>query len=230
MKALVVGGTGSVGQEIVKNLERQSIRSYYTSRRAENISNTTTGILWDAPGRFVPPKELLSEDRPLLVFYCVGSPSSKLPVRETEIEEFSRLYDTNCLGLVQVYQALKKSGQKELSVVAISSDATVSARSNNGPYSASKSALEVISRTIACEDGQAGTRINILAPSLIDSPMARQINRSIGRADFDDVVRDLPYGRAISPAEVARAAVDIAMADQWSYANGQVFRMSAPPR
>ena len=230
MKALVVGGTGSVGKKIVGILSAQGADVFYSSRATRGPLTEGTHFRWDASEKFVPPKNLICRDAELLLFYCVGLPSSKQTIRETKISEFERLFQSNALGLIRVYQAIKNAGQVRLNIIAISSDATLSARPNNGPYTISKVALETIARTIAFEDGESGTRINVLAPSLIDSPMARKISGYAGRKNFSDVVSTLPNGRALVPAEVARAAIEMSLSKSWSYTNGQVFRLGAPPR
>ncbi|PCH73959.1 MAG: hypothetical protein COC12_04350 [Rhodobacteraceae bacterium] len=230
MRALVLGGTGAVGREIVQILLSQGIEVFVTSQNGVSHDARVTSIKWNATEQFDPPRQLFEGITKLSVFFCIGIPSSKQLVRDTPIEQFKDLFDTNTLGLVRVYKAIRTSDLEDVSIVAISSDATVSAREKNGPYSASKTALEIVARTIACEENGGKFRINVIAPSLIDSPMARKINILAGETDFRKVINRLPQGRAISPKEVALAAVDIATASQWSYANGQVFRLSSAPR
>jgi len=230
MRALVLGGTGAVGKEIVQILLSQGFELFVTSLNGVSDDARVTSIKWSATEQFDPPRQLFEGITKLSVFYCIGVPSSKQLVRDTPIEQFKDLFDTNVLGFVRAYKAIRTSNLEDVSVVAISSDATVSAREKNGPYSVSKTALEVVARTIACEEIGGKFRVNVIAPSLIDSPMARNINRLMGEPDFGRVTSRLPQGRAISPKEVALAAVDIATASQWSYANGQVFRLSSPPR
>ena len=230
MRALVVGGTGAVGREIVELLLQRNLEVFSTSRRGEQVDSRVITLKWEASEKFNPPGALCDGGPKLLVFYCVGTPSTKNLVRDTPIEEFSELFDKNALGFVRVYKAIRDCTFGDVNIVAISSDATMSARSRNGPYSVSKTALETVAHTIVREEEKEGFRLNIVAPSLIDSPMARRIKELAGEPDFEKAIRDLPQNRAIAPKEVAQAAVDIAMADQWSYANGQVFRLSSLAR
>ncbi|MEM7601316.1 MAG: SDR family oxidoreductase [Verrucomicrobiota bacterium] len=228
--ALVLGGTGAVGSQIIEILLERKAKVIATSRDGKRLNSRSIPVQWNAENSLPLSMHLDKEDRHLLVFYCVGASSSKMKVSETDCNEFRDLFEVNVLGFVRVLHAIKTCTLESVDCVAISSDATVSARALNGPYSASKSALEIVSRTIASEEGSEFFRFNVLAPSLIDSEMARSINRKIGNLNFQDVTSRLPMGRAISPEEVARAAVDLAGAKQWSYTNGQVFRISSPPR
>ena len=72
-----------------------------------------------------------------------------------------------------------------------------------------------------------GVRVNVLAPSLVDSPLADHILQLKGVVDRHAYVDMLPQGRMITTLEVAEAAVSMGLDLQWDYANGQVFRLAS---
>ncbi len=227
--ALVVGGSGAVGSEICAQLLAKNLRVFATCT-SDGAHRGAQWIRWTVGQSFQPGSAL--EDSALqAIFYCVGAPSSKLNLLETPLDEVAKLYAINACGFMAVLGSLKSTIRRSAtSIVAISSDATTSTRRLNGPYTASKLALEAFARTIAIEEQGHGVRANVVCPSLIDSPMGDLSLRRSGVTDLDAHKKTLPGARALSPGEVARATISLAFDPQWAGCSGQVYRIGAPPR
>ncbi|MET8616097.1 SDR family NAD(P)-dependent oxidoreductase [Streptomyces misionensis] len=162
------------------------------------------------------------------VFACVGAPSSKRPVAETPIGEFHSVHEANTLSFVRTWHALAKRARSDgTSVLAVGSDAGQAARANNGPYTSAKAALEALVVTLAKEEEQHGVRVNLLAPSLIDSPLAQHVMTLKGVTDPEDYFAQLPWGRPLALDEVAGACIELATAAHWSYVTGQIYPLGA---
>jgi NAD(P)-dependent dehydrogenase (short-subunit alcohol dehydrogenase family) len=101
------------------------------------------------------------------------------------------------------------------------------AGARNGPYTASKAALEAVALTLAKEEAGSGVRVNIVAPSLVESPQAQTVLARKGVTDTAVYYAGLPWGRALSVDEVAEVIVGIGADEQWRYLTGQVLRMAA---
>jgi 3-oxoacyl-[acyl-carrier protein] reductase len=86
-------------------------------------------------------------------------------------------------------------------------------------YGSSKSALTQFTKIIANELAPYGVRVNAIAPALIDTSMARQMESKAGHA----MIERSAMKRMGSPAEIADLAVFLA-SDQASFINGQVIR------
>ena len=84
-------------------------------------------------------------------------------------------------------------------------------------YSATKAAVQSLTRTLAAELGPRGVRVNSVSPGYIDTPMYR----GAVPADGADAIRaQVASGRIGTPEEVAGAVAFLASADA-GYVNGQ---------
>jgi meso-butanediol dehydrogenase / (S,S)-butanediol dehydrogenase / diacetyl reductase len=105
-------------------------------------------------------------------------------------------------------------------VVNVSSVGGLVAVPGAAPYSVSKAALLMLTRTLAAELGPRGVRVNAVSPGWVRTPMADDemtvvMNRD--RVDLEQayatVTRHLPLRRAASPDEVAGAVAFLASSD-----------------
>ena len=87
-------------------------------------------------------------------------------------------------------------------------------------YVASKAAVHMMTKALACEWATAGVRVNALAPGYIATDMTLQMR---ARPDlFNTWLEMTPMGRCGEPAEVASAAVFLA-SDAASYITGTIL-------
>lgn len=161
--------------------------------------------------------------------FTVGIPSSKRAVVDTSPEEWAQLLDINALSFVRMYRHFAKSfRENQARIVAISSSAAETMAARNGPYTASKIALESILTTLAKEESCHGVSINGLAPALIDSPLAHRVLKLKGLESLSDYQESLPWGRPLTVQEVAELAMAIVSDYSWSYTSGRILRMYPP--
>ncbi len=143
------------------------------------------------------------------------------PLLETTYEEWARVLAVNLTGPFLCTQAcapvmLKGGGG---SVVNIGSISGVRASTLRVAYGTSKAALEHLTKQQAAELGNAGVRVNGVAPGPVDTAMAKQVHTPAIRADYHDASPLKRYG---SEEEIA-AAVWFLCSDQASYINGQML-------
>ncbi len=232
--ALVIGGTGAIGTAIADRLAKRGHAVVATYRRQERPvrDGETTWARFDAeePATAAAVAEAVRADgRPLrTLIYAVGVGSTKRSVVDTPLDEFEQLWRTNALGFVAIWQAAAALARADgASVVVVSSEAARTAGRGNGPYSASKAALETIALTLAKEEGACGVRVNVVSPSLVASPMAETMLAHKGIEVPAEYYAALPWGRALTVDEVAELVVEVGIGEHWRYASGQIVRLAA---
>ena len=149
------------------------------------------------------------------------------PLGDTTLEDWDRLHSVNGRGTFMMMRGVlavinKQSG----SVVNISSGAAIRPLVNLGAYSASKAAINALTKAAAYE--LAPVRFNVICPGPIDTPMPRKAVEKLDQVGRDKVFSDLASVRALKrlglPEEVASVVLFLA-SDEASYVTGMEFNI-----
>jgi 3-oxoacyl-[acyl-carrier protein] reductase len=135
------------------------------------------------------------------------------PIEAVTEAEFHREFNTNVLGPILTSQeALKHFGPNGGSIINISSVVSDKPVPNSVVYSATKSALDSITRGLAVELGGRRIRVNTIAPGGVDTEGVRRIGL-IGSDFQKQMIAGTPLGRFGQPDDIARVAVFLASDD-----------------
>jgi 3-oxoacyl-[acyl-carrier protein] reductase len=134
------------------------------------------------------------------------------PIEEVTEEEFHRQFNTNVLGvLLTSREAMKHFGSDGGSVINISSIASTSPTPTAVVYSATKGAVDTITRVLAKELGPKNIRVNAINPGGVETEGVHSMG-FIG-SDFEkQTVARTPLGRLGQPDDIASVAVFLASA------------------
>jgi 3-oxoacyl-[acyl-carrier protein] reductase len=135
------------------------------------------------------------------------------PLEAVTVEEFHREFDTNVLGLILATQeAVKQFGPQGGSVINISSVASHTTPPTSVVYSATKGAVDAVTRVLAKELGPRKIRVNAINPGGVETEGAHRIG--VMGSDFEkQIVASTPLGRFGQPEDIAPIAVFLASAD-----------------
>lgn len=128
-------------------------------------------------------------------------------------EHFHRQFNLNVLGLILTTQAAARVfGSEGGSIINISSVVATLTPPNSAVYSATKGAVDTITRVLAKELGPRKIRVNAINPGMVDTEgfRAAGISESDMRRDME---AKTPLGRIGQPADIAPAAVFLASSD-----------------
>jgi 3-oxoacyl-[acyl-carrier protein] reductase len=132
------------------------------------------------------------------------------PLEAVTEDEFHREFNTNVLGpILTTQEALKHFGPEGGSVINISSVASESAPPNSVVYSATKGAVDTISRVLGKELGARNIRVNTIAPGGVETEGTH--SAGVIGSDFEkQIVAGTPLGRLGQPDDIAKVAVFLA--------------------
>jgi NAD(P)-dependent dehydrogenase (short-subunit alcohol dehydrogenase family) len=144
------------------------------------------------------------------------------PVTEQTAETYAATFETNVLGtmLSMKHELRVMQPQGTGSIINLSS--TMGQRGAPGAalYTASKHAVEGLTKVAALEGAAFGVRVNAVAPGPIDTEM---LDRFTGNADRKaGLIAGVPLKRAGKPDEIAQAITYLA-SDKASFVTGQIL-------
>lgn len=146
------------------------------------------------------------------------------PLGDITEEQFHRQFDTNVLGLLLASQEAAKHFPAGGSIINISSIASTNATPNTAVYSATKAAVDSVTRVLSRELGPRQIRVNSISPGPTETEGTHAIHvfeSEMGKK----LVEGTPLGRTGLPEDIAPAAVFLA-SDAGAWITGESIRVS----
>src|SRR6202790_3293823 len=147
------------------------------------------------------------------------------PLEQVTEEQFHRMFGTNVLGLIlATREAARNFGADGGSVINIGSVASSLTAPTTSVYTATKGAVDAVTRTLAKELGPRKIRVNSINPGVVETEGVRA-------AGFDQgdlrksIEAQTPLGRIGQPQDIAPAAVFLASSDS-AWITGETLRVA----
>ncbi len=220
MNYLVIGGSSGIGLALVKKLVAEGHNVWSASRQKGELIDGVNYIEFDVLGEVDKLKYELPDVLDGLA-YCPGTINLKPFIRLSETD-FLNDFKVNVLGAVKTIQvsinALKKS--QSASVLLFSTVAVQTGMSFHASIAASKGAIEGLTKSLAAEFAQNKIRVNAIAPSLTDTPLAQALVSTPEKREASD--KRHPLGRIGTSKELSEAAYFL-LSDNSSWITGQIL-------
>jgi len=135
------------------------------------------------------------------------------PLDQVTEEQFHHMFDTNVLGLILATQeAARHFGADGGSVINIGSVASSLTAPTTSVYTATKGAVDAVTRTLAKELGPRKIRVNSINPGVVETEGAHAAG-VIGSDFQKGFEAQTPLGRIAQPSDIAPVAVFLASED-----------------
>lgn len=212
---VIIGGNSGIGKSIVSKLKSEGANVFSFSRSEEGDQQLDVTKEVDLSGKLPDTIDGL--------VYCPGTISLK-PFHRFSIEDYQHDLEVNFLGAVKVLQAAMKGLKKSesASVVLFSTVAVGVGLGFHSSIASAKGAVEGLTRSLSAEWAPNKIRVNAIAPSLTDTPLASQL---LGTDDKKEASNKRhPLGRYGKPEDIAAAAVYLLGADS-GWMTGQILHL-----
>jgi 3-oxoacyl-[acyl-carrier protein] reductase len=210
-KALVTGGSRGIGEAIATLFRNRGVEVLAPARSDLDLSDPNSVEKWVAAHAAAGIDILINNAGINLLN----------PIDALADRDWQQMLQVNLTAPMQLIRGLcpgmKKNGWGR--IVNISSVFSLVTREQRAAYSATKSAINGLTRTVAVELASSGILVNALGPGYVETELTRKNNTP---ADLELIRRSIPAERLAAPEEIAKVVWFLA-SEENSYLTGQTL-------
>lgn len=212
---VIIGGNSGIGKAIAADISSKGANLFLYSRSGEGTTALDVSVDFET----IPELPEIIDG----LVYCPGTINLK-PFHRISISDFQKEMDINFFGAVRILQACLKGLKKSdsASVVLFSTVAVQTGMGFHAGIASAKGAIEGLTRSLAAEWAPNKIRVNTIAPSLTDTPLASNLLSTPEKKESSD--KRHPLGRVGTPQDIAKAASYLLSEDS-SWMTGQILHL-----
>lgn len=236
--AMVIGGAGGIGEPVAFGFARQGANVAVASRNLSNLEQVARKIQSETKSKVAAfqvdvtdeqsmaqlVKQVVSKFGTVDILVNSQGVNIKYPATEFPGDEWDLMFNVNVKGTMLACREFgkvlieKKSGK----VINMSSVRGIRATfwSGNEGYCATKSAVDMITRSLASEWAQYKINVNAIAPSTIATPFSERTLKDPER--LKRFLASCPLGRVGQPEDIIGASVFLASSAS-DFITGQIL-------
>ncbi len=199
---LIIGASSGIGYELAQQLTQEGNRVTALSRTAGNLAEIAQveHHVFDVTAEQPTFPEITTPVDGLV--YCPGSINLK-PFKGLKPEDFLADWKVNVLGAIQVIKHYLPLFSDKSAIVLFSTVAVQTGMPFHSSISASKGAIEGLTKSLAAEFAPR-IRVNAIAPSLTQTPLAEKLLNT--EAKLQASAERHPLKAVGQPKDMAQAA------------------------
>lgn len=225
--AIVTGASKGIGASIAKHLAAEGAAVIVNYASSKEGADAVVAEIEKAGGKAVAVKADVAKKAEIESLFAQAIKSfGKLdilvnnagryefaPIEAVTEDHFHKMFDLNVLGLIlSAQEAVKHFGPDGGNIINISSVVSYLTPPYGSVYSATKAAVDAVTKSLAKELGPKQIRVNSINPGMVETEGLAAAGMTEG--DFrNKIVADTPLGRIGQPKDIATAAVFFASSD-----------------
>jgi NAD(P)-dependent dehydrogenase (short-subunit alcohol dehydrogenase family) len=212
---VLVGGNSGIGKAVAAQLQENGATIFSYSRTGEG----TAAVDFSTDFEELPGLPEIIDG----VVYCPGTINLK-PFHRISIADFKMEMEVNFYGAIRLLQACLKGLKKSSSpsVVLYSTVAVQTGMGFHAGIASAKGAVEGLTRSLAAEWAPNKIRVNAIAPSLTETPLASALLSTPEKKEASD--KRHPLGRVGRAEDIAEATVFL-LSEKSSWMTGQILHL-----
>jgi NAD(P)-dependent dehydrogenase (short-subunit alcohol dehydrogenase family) len=208
--ALITGASRGIGAAIAARLQGEAIRVLSPLSNELDLSSSVS-----------IDRYLSTLTQPIDILINNAGINRLGSIDEISSTEFEDVIQVNLLGHFRLTQGLVKGmkARRYGRIVNISSIWSLVSRERRMAYSATKAAINGLTRAQALELAPYNILVNALAPGYVNTDLTKKNNTSV---ELEAIATQIPLGRLAEPSEIAECVAFLSSPKN-SYITGQVI-------
>lgn len=232
-KILITGSSGGIGLSLSKRFVELGCKIIFTSSNKVNLDKLKNLFgedhayyllnLLEHENIFNDLKNIADNNKDIdILINNAGITDDNLLLR-MKSNQWNNVINVNLNSNFHIIKSILPNMIKNKSgkIIGISSVVAFTGNPGQANYTASKSAMVSMYKSLALEVAQRNININLIAPGFIDSPMTEKLND----VQKNNIMDKIPMKKFGSPDDVANLAIFLA-SGQSSYITGQTFHVN----
>ncbi len=234
--AIITGGNAGIGEAIAKRFIEEGASVVVTGRRQQELDRVVSvirhgkgkvlalagSVTDDTHVQEVTRRTIESFGRIDVLVNNAGIGDFGKRLHEIDDVTWANVLDVNLTGVFRMTRAIipQMIKQGRGAIINISSIASLIGLPTLPAYTASKGALDALTRALAVDYAKDGIRCNVVNPGLIDTPMAAPLMANPER--LEPILSHYPLRRPGKPEEVASMVLYLA-SEESAWVTGGTF-------
>ena len=162
-KILILGGSGGVGRELIRELDIRNINYRAPSHHELDLEKLSLDSIMDYLGDFNPDS-------------IINLAASSISDSDGILENFDKVFKVNLQANLVIIEFAKRLN-KRINLVFLSSSSSTKGRENITLYSASKAALNSVVESLSEFMSRQNILINCIIPEKINTPLIKKLHK-----------------------------------------------------